>query len=749
MLRDPMQGTNPWTLQDPVVSLWNFIPGWKTVRFEILQNKNFLWSNLRGLGLPLLGNEIQVAPLFPLSLFWIWLPPALFWNVLVSSRLFLVALACCLIATEIFKFKPLGAIVFTVGLAYGAYVLRWMNHPWHNGFLAGLWYIYFVAKRILNDSRKSRNEKAKVNLGIAASVYSLMTAGFPESTVMSGIIAVLVVSPILWIAVIRKQVALPRLAADLLVGHLIGFLLSSVQTFATVEFLSQARPGFRELYGESQYGTPQIFLDMVGRLTRQPPSHPIVHVFHLTSIWIFFWGGWTILRRAISGVVPSVFEFSALCCGGFFALKLFPIWPWFNRIIGSLPVFNACWFTIYGFHIFLWFFSYFCARGADSLFYEKETRGLNQWVAFFISTIVLLAFLIQWRSLQGDLHAIRALITVLILAGWLACVALYFRNSEARSHQKLAAAMVLLLFCDFFISVPHGHPRLQREEVAHSIRELIEQKSYSLWDYRERSQGGAFVDAGIATVDDGNPAIMTQRMELFRISLFSTLLDLSVDPHGHLPLNQSRKPYSWQIASSGFQVAGVDSQSKGLPPGIKMLGISDNRSVLFDEAAVSRAYLGSSCIASQSLEHSQQLLLDSRRFAPGKVILERLNSPEEKKFCQNLNGSYRPVKIIRDEGSRIELEEVLGPAILGLNDNYYPGWKIRDLNSSNALDHLEIKPSNLALRGVLLPESKRYQIQFYYQPDWLPWAQGCTALGLLLTAFILIEFIWVGRARRI
>ena len=63
----PMLATS-WTLQDPVVGPWNFIPGISAFRFELFENGNFLWSSLRNLGTPTLANEIQAAPMFPLTL---------------------------------------------------------------------------------------------------------------------------------------------------------------------------------------------------------------------------------------------------------------------------------------------------------------------------------------------------------------------------------------------------------------------------------------------------------------------------------------------------------------------------------------------------------------------------------------------------------------------------------------------------------------------------------------------------------
>ena len=73
-------------LQDPAVSHWVFVPGIKTLRYELFNHLNILWSNLRGLGMPILVNDVQAAPMYPLTLLLIWVPGEYFWNVFVLAR---------------------------------------------------------------------------------------------------------------------------------------------------------------------------------------------------------------------------------------------------------------------------------------------------------------------------------------------------------------------------------------------------------------------------------------------------------------------------------------------------------------------------------------------------------------------------------------------------------------------------------------------------------------------------------------
>ena len=70
-----------------------------------------------------------------------------------------------------------------------------MNHPWQNGFLAGLAYLFFVA-RLADASRLPWGwPRFGAVLGCAVAVYSIVTAGFPEASAMSALLVFLVLSP--------------------------------------------------------------------------------------------------------------------------------------------------------------------------------------------------------------------------------------------------------------------------------------------------------------------------------------------------------------------------------------------------------------------------------------------------------------------------------------------------------------------------------------------------------------------------
>ena len=128
LVNSPMFGTN-LTLKEAIVSKWVFIPNLKILKYEVFNNHNFLWSNLKGLGMPLLGNGIQVAPMNPLTLICLLVPDPSFWSVLVTARWLILGVGSYLLAGRCFGLGTTGGFLFVLTFAFGFYELRFINHP--------------------------------------------------------------------------------------------------------------------------------------------------------------------------------------------------------------------------------------------------------------------------------------------------------------------------------------------------------------------------------------------------------------------------------------------------------------------------------------------------------------------------------------------------------------------------------------------------------------------------------------------
>ena len=285
-------------LQDPTVSFLSYDPGYRLYQYELFTNKNIWWSNLRGMGLPLLANEVQTAPLFPLVILLCWVPFEYFWNLFVVVKMILLGMGALLIGKDLLQFRWLTAIVFSILFIFNLYVIRWLNHPWHNGFLAGVWYIYFMGLSVEIFSRPYRLKQLFLVMGIAVAAYSMVTCGFPESSIMSALLTVLILAPYLLWQAIKRKIAYIKWSAGVITGHFIGLTLASPQLFSLFEFLSlREEDRLRSDLGLRQYQWSDLGSFTFERII--PVSNEINFQFRDNAIFL--------------GIIPLFFFILGLC----------------------------------------------------------------------------------------------------------------------------------------------------------------------------------------------------------------------------------------------------------------------------------------------------------------------------------------------------------------------------------------------------------------------------------------------------
>lgn len=737
-----------WELQDPVVSFMTIIPGLQAVRYELFNHYNVLWSNLRNMGAPLLANEVQTAPLFPLTLLLIALPQHLFWNSFILSRLLLMGAGSILIARQIFKFNRVGSLTFALVFIFNVYVCRWMNHPWQNGLTAGVWYIYFVGKTAESSLDSWGKQRFFLFLGTALSVYSLITCGFPEGAALSAVLTILAFAVPFVVQTYKKQLKIRNFLTDLFTSHLVGFGFAAIQLFSLLDYISHMT-SFRTVVGTIQFDSVQIIWNLITPFNTTVPNGPIIHFFNLIPIFLFLWGLiFTIFRPK----KLNRHDIAAFCAGLFYLLKLFPFWPAFNQFIGTLPVLKSCIFTVYFFPILLWFFSYFCGKGVHLIFSDEDSRREGNFVSNYLAALSILGFtlVIAMRAalespkVNFDITTQTGLVFLLFLV---LLTYLIQKNSRAtiRSVPKFIFAPFILIALLVHEGNVSRHSRFlpfngdtykqifNTEEIAKKIKQILNETGTSVLEVRERSPHASFSSAGIGGADNGAPAIQTDRSLALRTQLFTS------DWGGLLPLTSETTPYSWRLTSSSYFIRGLPNfalhpkNSSKEFKGLKVLGrIKDDLYLLQDTLGLSRAYLASRCISATDMKIAVDLVKDRTHFQLGNAVLEHL-SPSERIYCSGYNHSLQSVKILDDQGSRIKLDTVSGPAILLLDDSYYSGWEAFDRSTGNAI---EIKPANINFRGLILPEKTSYSIEFQYRPLWLPWVYGLLLMSLLIIAFL-------------
>ena len=166
-----------------------------------------LWSGLRNLGAPILGNDVQAAPLFPLTLALAWLPDPYFWNAFVAVRLVLMWFGAFMVATTVLKLERMPAFVFTVCFVGTVEVARWINHSWQNGLTAGIWLLYFIGQAFVLSALPWGRRRFFNTLALAFCTYALLTCGFPEATLLAVLLGMLVFAPILIVFLLQKHAA--------------------------------------------------------------------------------------------------------------------------------------------------------------------------------------------------------------------------------------------------------------------------------------------------------------------------------------------------------------------------------------------------------------------------------------------------------------------------------------------------------------------------------------------------------------
>jgi hypothetical protein len=706
-----------WTLQDPTAGLHAFVPGRAVGRYELFENWNILWSSLRNTGAPILGNEVQSAPLFPLTLALAWLPDPYFWNAFVAVRLVLMWFGAFLIGTTILKLDRMPAFVFAACFVGTVGVARWLNHPWQNGLAAGIWFLYFIGRAFMLASMPWGRSRFFNTLGLAVGTYALLTCGFPEATLVIALLGTLVFTPILLAFLAQKPSAqnVTRLLLDLAFGGLTGALLASPQVFALVENVWHATPSFRPEIGLVQYPSLDQLLMMVTRYGEAAPPTVTAQTLGLIPLTLAL--TWIIARLMQRRI--DLLDGIALLTISFYVLKAFPLWPAFNRVIGSIPLLNMSWFTVYFHPIGLFGLAIFAARGAAFIFSptdESNPRRQSIVVGLSLGIVAMVAWAGSMRAQSIDVRYFAPILFVFAL--FVCCTVLAIRNRSSKSLIVLCSIGVLCaLLQELFLSKPAqfvgyrslGYaPYADASRLGHTLRSVLEEKGIRIADAREASGEGKYVSSGIATIDNGATAILTPRAQLFRTGLFKS------DWNGYLELQTEKRKDAYRIAGRNI----VLITQPNLPDrsgDCVVLSEVGATTLLFDQQSPGRAFVAARCRPATDAPASLAIMSDEAAFHVGDVVVENM-AEAEAALCSSRRAAWQRVSIVQDKGTRVGLEKVQGPAIVTLNDSAYPGWRAFDRTSGA---ELAIRPGNLNFRTVFLPEASEYQVEFVYRPSWL------------------------------
>lgn len=571
-----------WSMQDPVVTFWTFIPGLKVLLFEILQNGNFLWSSLKGLGMPLLGSEVQEAPLFPLTLVLLWVPEAYYWNAFVILRWILLGSGAFLLAHRMFGLERTGALVFVLLFAFAFYHLRWVNHPYLNGIAAGVWYWYFLLSALKGDDVQLGAIKQRIPhfIGLVVSAYSVLTCGFPEASITVAAITLILGTVFL---VQRLIINLHGVHVDISIialAHVLAIALAAPQVLALVEFVGLSIPGHRVGYGLHQLSDPvPFFLQQLmwdGEKSRQDA---FTHIWGLTATFLFFIG---LLRGLFTK--PGWIGLALFLCALLFVAKnfpsvaeLIPIAGTLHRFIGTLPISEQMWWTGYSYPLVLIFFAYLAGRGVDELMLHGASPRLysnKRFVflivlslfcvlvatAFFVSQIMetsLLAAVTQSTGIQQ---------TIALFIGFIIWTVVGARFCQQNTGRILFATLVLFaVLLEQRLYIDHNRVEIKTVQAVHDltgresqIEATLADHGLNRHDYRFTDFGasnhtfGFFLGSGLASFKNGAAAIYTHRQKKFRDRV------LGAEWNGYLFVKGIPENRGWQRSAAGLFLQNQD-----------------------------------------------------------------------------------------------------------------------------------------------------------------------------------------------
>ena len=584
----PMSGTG-FLYTDPAAATLNFIPGIRLFKYELFNNFNLLWSNLRGFGVPYLAHEIQAAPLFPLTLLFAWVPEPWFWNVTFIFRILLTFSAAYLISFCLFKMNRLSSILFAVILLYNLFALRWMNHPWINGYFSGLWYLLFLALAGQTSSVHNKSIPSWVTTGIVISVYCMVTNGFPEASVLSAITTVLVLPFIYWQQHKNTGINIVPLVKCIVISHFLGFALSSPQLLSFISYLLQ-RPESDDL--RTSFGMRQYPLEHLWDFVRYNISFTGEHisVFGKSAI------GFSVLCLTLLGFLMRLrqcivernvywIDIGILLSGLFYVIKNFPLWPAFNEFIGSLPLIREMYFHVYFFSMLQLLIAYYAALALQGLSNNISHKHMT-WLA--LSAVLLSLYLLH----EYFLYRYQVISLKLIVEKWVHFLIysifigllLLTLVKNRIAGNGLVIAILCLVFIELRVIYPGKFLELTTKKMnlySHTDTSdlLVDQlKTHDIDRLNSRSndQLGLHFHDGIASAEHGAPPFILERPKLLRTALYKTPMG------GVRELGREIRPYSNHITATNLRTSDVYNGVDIATPDVSQLKLIDTVASHFD-----------------------------------------------------------------------------------------------------------------------------------------------------------------------
>ncbi len=534
--------------------------------------------------MPMLANEFQVAPLYPLTLLFLWVPGEYFWNIFVLVRWIIFASGAYLLASRCFRFNFAGSSIFVLTFVFALFHARWINHAFLNGMAAGIWYLYFTLA-LLNTDKQLNHIRNHTGLawGLVISTYSVVTCGFPEASFIIALVTILIVPFAVYrCAKVDYKLALQTLGL-ILVTNLLGVAIASPQIFALVEMVQQSSGNFRSGHALNQYDINVIdfFLGKVSLHGVQPPD-PNIHVFGLIPIFLFLSG----LYFSLSTSRKKTWGYAGITtCGLFFLFKNFPVFGNYlvpidllHRGFSSIPVVQQMWFTSYSFPLILLFFSFFAGSGAHSLsrltLENTKPSPLKKglWIVVLMLIVLTLANLAnQSLNHRNYLDTLREYETVgkIAVVFIIFCATItYTATTKLRGTKTISWMTILsLALLEYTFILPDNFEDRKQYSRAHSFSRMadsfktivdnhkLDSPNFRFADF-DTEHFGFFLDNGYNTFRNGAVALYTSRQQAYRSKVLGSRWN------GFFPVLGIPDRDGWARSSANFHIINSEDISK-------------------------------------------------------------------------------------------------------------------------------------------------------------------------------------------
>lgn len=631
LLRESPMSGDPWTIKDPTVSWMAFMPSLREFRFELFEHGNILWSNLRALGQPMLGNGVQGAPLFPLTLALIWLPDSLFWSVMPITRVVLIALACFVLARKVFGQSLLASFCFALLAGFNLNVFRWINHPWSNGMLAGLWYLFFLHQVCFADL-KSRGLQRGAYLGLIVSIYAMVTCGFPEAAAAMALLVLVLFCALTYLHRARLAGRWRSILHDLLICHIAGFGFSAIQLFALLEYIEFTRTMMlRENYIGATFRADEArsyWLSQFSLLGKSDLQHRYLNFsIGMTGFFLACKGiiAWLFVPSRVSNTSRAV-GLGFLLLMALFVAKSFALLDWLEWLFAHTPVLAQSHFPLYFSPLFYFGVAFFAAHGVRSI---TDSINWRPWQRILDLVVSILAILVAARLLaagaehfnniavddfwirqrRGDgagfiwaFFAVAGLLTAMQALQALAPMRQFLHR---HAHGSAAVIAVLVLGSLVLEAIGTTHSRFANRDssslflpagLPDVVQQAVEKSSFARHELRNNDRAGSFVGLGIASIDNGISAMLPPNLRRVRNALFQTQYG------GYYPLGAERYPGAGMTLGNNLHIAPVtpdfdkDWQSYRQSPQLKLSQLEWDREIqlMRDEPWIMHGSLNSS-----------------------------------------------------------------------------------------------------------------------------------------------------------